>query len=80
MLFTEFWPTGLLGSGSSPQQYWDKLVESGFKFIYLVNEEKQRLEPADLAYMTRFCKNTLLRQPTSVNLLCSRTSLKVGVL
>lgn len=74
-IFTEFWPPGLQGSGFSAQEYWDKLVESGFKYIYLINEQKQRLEPADFASMMRFCKNTFFRHPTGVNLLCAKAPL-----
>ena len=74
-IFTEFWPPGLQGSGFSAQEYWDKLVENGFKYIYLINEQEQRLEPADLAAMIRFCKSTFFKHPTSVNLLCAKAPL-----
>jgi len=77
-IFTEFWPPGLQGSGFSAQEYWDKIIECGFKYIYLINEQKQRLEPADFASIMKFCKDTFFRHPTSVNLLCSRSPLKVG--
>jgi len=75
-IFTEFWPPGLQGSGFSAQEYWDKLVENGFKYIYLINEEKQRLEPADFASIMRFCKSTFFRHPTSMNLLCDKAPLR----
>ena len=74
-VFTEFWPPGLQSSGFPAQEYWDKLVESGFKYIYLINEQKQRLEPANLTSMMRFCKSTFFRHPTSVNLLCAKAPL-----
>jgi hypothetical protein len=78
-IFTEFWPPGLQGSGFLAQEYWDKLVEYGFKFIYLINEQKQRLEPADFASILRFCKSTFVRHPTSVNLLCAKAPLGKSV-
>jgi hypothetical protein len=36
-IFTEFWPDGLKKSGGSLQEYWYKLEQFGFKFIYLIN-------------------------------------------
>lgn len=77
-ILTEFWPPGLIGSGFSPREYWDKLVEAGFKFIYLVHEEKHGLGPAEFDSVMEFCKNTFFRHPTSVNLLCSRSPFKIG--
>jgi len=77
-IFTEFYPAGLQSSGFSAQEYWDKLVESGFKFIYLIDEEKQGLEPADLASLMSFCNRTFLKYPTSVNLLCSKSPMRAG--
>jgi FkbM family methyltransferase len=75
-IFTEFYPVGLQSSGFSAQEYWDKLVEFGFKFIYLMNEEKQGLEPTDLASLMRFCKKTFFRYHNSANLLCSKSPMK----
>jgi FkbM family methyltransferase len=66
-IFTEFCPIGLQGAGSSAQEYWDKLVEHGFKFIYLINERKQKLEQTDLASVMKMCKSI-----GYVNLLCQR--------
>lgn len=74
--FTEFCHPGLWSSGFSAREYWDKLVEYGFKYIYLINEEKQRLEPADFASIMRFCKSTFFRHPTGVNLLCAKAPLE----
>jgi len=72
-IFTEFWPEGLKRAGCSPQEYWAELIKYGFKFIYLINEHKQRLEPADLDKIVTFCKNP---SHYSVNLLCARTPVK----
>lgn len=72
-LFTEFWTVALEKTDFSPQEYWDKLIQCGFKFIYFINESKQRLEPTDFASFMRFCKNA-----TDLNLLCTRSPLKVN--
>ena len=77
-IFTEFYPVGLQSSGFSAQEYWDKLVESGFKYIYLINEQKQRLEPADFTSVMRFYKDISSKEPTAVNLLCAKAPLKKG--
>ena len=78
-IFTEFWPPGLQSSGFSAQEYWHKLVESGFKYIYFINEQEQRLEPADFASIVKFCKGNLLRAVASVNLLCAKSPLEKRV-
>jgi FkbM family methyltransferase len=79
-IFTEFWPPGLQKSGFSAQEYWHKLVENGFQYIYLINEQKQRLEPADFASVMKFCKGNLLRAVASVNLLCAKAPLEKRVI
>lgn len=78
-IFTEFCHPGLQISGFSAQQYWDKLVESGFKFIYLINEQKQRLEPADFTAVMRFCEDILSRGGNVPNLLCAKSPLEKRV-
>lgn len=77
-ILTKFWPPGLIGSGFTPQEYWDKLAESGFRFIYLVHHDKHGLEPADFTSLMESCKSTFFRHSTSVNLLCSRTPVRTG--
>jgi len=74
-IFTEFWPWGLQKSGFSPREYWDKLVESGFKFIYLINEHEQRLKLTDLSSVVRYCEDTSVAKLPSVNLLCAKSPL-----
>lgn len=74
-LFTEFWPWGLQKSGFPLQGYWDKLVESGFSFIYLINEQEQRLEPADFTSVVNYCEDTSVVKLPSANLLCSKVPL-----
>jgi hypothetical protein len=76
-IFTEFWPWGLQKSGFPPQEYWDKLIESGFKFIYLINERKQRLELTDLSSVMRYCEDTSLSSLPSANLLCTKVPLRM---
>lgn len=78
-IFTElFWPSSITKSGSPTREYWDKLVESGFKFIYLIDEHEQRLEPADFSSMMRYYENELTEKPLSPNLLCAKVPLKVS--
>ena len=77
IIFTEFWPWGLQKSGFPPREYWDKLVESGFKFIYLINEKKQRLELADFSSVIRYCEDTSLSSLPSANLLCTKVPLSM---
>jgi len=77
-LFTEFWPWGLQRSGFPLPEYWEKLVESGFNFIYLINEHKQRLEPADFKSVLRYCEDTSAAKLPSANLICAKTPLKVS--
>jgi FkbM family methyltransferase len=74
-MFTEFWPWGLQKSAFSPGEYWGKLVESGFKFIYLINEHEQRLEPTDLPSVLRYCEDTSVAKLPSANLLCAKVPL-----
>ena len=76
-IFTEFCPLGLQGAGVSPDEYWGKLIESGFGFIYLINEQKHELELTDFKTVMKFCRGTFFKKATVVNLLCTRTPLKV---
>jgi FkbM family methyltransferase len=77
-IFTElFWPEGLQKSRFSPRQYWDKLVESGFKFIYLINDAEQRLELTDLSSLVRYGEGRSIAKLSSPNLLCVKIPLKL---
>lgn len=76
-IFTEFWPDGLQKSGFSPQEYWKQLKQFGFKFIYLINDNKRRLEIVDYEDVIKRCQNTIFKQTTChVNLLCAKSALK----
>lgn len=75
-MITEFWPYGLQKSGSSAKECWDLLLRLGFKFIYRINDRNEKLEPADLQGIIRHCAGSMLRPPTSVNLLCTKTPLE----
>jgi FkbM family methyltransferase len=78
-VFTEFfWPSGLQKSGFSPRQYWDKLSESGFKFIYLINDYEQKLELTDLASVVRYGEDMSVAKLPSPNLLCTKIPLGVS--
>jgi FkbM family methyltransferase len=76
-IFTEFWPLGLEKCGSLPRKYWDKLFESGFKFIYLINEQAQRLESIDFSSVMKYCEDTSGGKLPSANLLCTKTPVEV---
>ncbi|MDD5704162.1 MAG: FkbM family methyltransferase [Dehalococcoidales bacterium] len=78
-IFSEFWPWGLQKSGFPPRAYWDKLVDSGFKYIYLINEREQRLEPTDFASVMRHCEDTSRAKLPSANLLCTKVPLSLKV-
>jgi FkbM family methyltransferase len=76
-IFTEFWPDGLQKSGFSSQEYWNKLRQFGFNFIYLINGGKQKLELVDFEDVIRCCQNTIFKQSTChVNLLCAKSELE----
>ena len=78
-IFTEFyWPRGLQKPGFSPREYWDKIIKSGFKFIYLINERVQELELTDLASVLKYCEYTAVAKVPSPNLLCTKVPLEVS--
>ena len=72
-IFTEFEPD-LEHAGFSVKEYWNKLTEFGFRYIYLINEEGRKLEVADLQYAMEFCNTG---QIASVNLLCSKNPVSI---
>ncbi len=72
-IFIEFWPEVFQRSGFSPQEYWAKLIDYGLKCIYLIDEEKQKLEITDLEKTLKFCNSP---SHHVVNLLCSRTPVR----
>jgi FkbM family methyltransferase len=61
-MLTEFWPNGIKNSGSNPQQYINLLLKYGFD-IYKVNEEKEKLELANIPELLKSKEN-------DQNLLC----------
>ncbi|UCH51026.1 MAG: FkbM family methyltransferase [Chloroflexota bacterium] len=78
-IFTElFWPVGLHKSDFSPREYWDRLVEIGFKCIYFINEQEQRLETADFSLIMRYCEGAVAEKFLSPNLLCAKSPLKAS--
>ncbi|MDD5312471.1 MAG: FkbM family methyltransferase [Dehalococcoidia bacterium] len=74
-IFTEFWPFGLEKSGFSAEQYWTQLNQLGFKYIYLINERHQNLEPTSLVEAVKLCRGNVITPPSAVNLLCTATPL-----
>ena len=71
-LITEFEPD-LSHTGFPLNKYWDKLTESGFQYIYIINEQEKKLELTDFQYSVDFCR----RKIDSVNLLCSKEPVNI---
>jgi FkbM family methyltransferase len=67
-LLTEFEPD-LAHTGFSLKEYWNRLIESGFRHIYLINEQERKLDLSDFQYCVDFCNK---KHVASVNLLCSK--------
>ena len=67
-IFTEFNPEALMRAGFSPIEYFQMLVNYGFE-IYVINEQKQSLEPAEVSHVMKMCKSI-----EYVNLLCRRAA------
>jgi FkbM family methyltransferase len=65
-IFTEFSPEALKRAGCLPAEYLKKLANYGFD-IYLIDEKKQSLEPAEVDRVMKVCEST-----GYVNLLCQR--------
>jgi FkbM family methyltransferase len=65
-IFTEFSPEALKRAGCLPTEYLKKLTNYGFD-IYLIDEKKQSLEPAEVNRVLQECKSI-----GYVNLLCHR--------
>lgn len=63
-IFTEFSPEALKRAGCLPIEYLNKLANYGFD-IYLIDEKKQLLEPAEVDRIMKVCEST-----GYVNLLC----------
>jgi FkbM family methyltransferase len=77
-IFTEFWPDGLQESGFSSKEYWDKLKQCGFKFIYFIDDSRKRLEIVGFEDVIRNCQNRIFKQTTRhVNLLCARSAVEL---
>ena len=66
-VLTEFNTEALERVGCSPTEYLGKLVNYGFD-IYLIDENKQSIEPAEIDHLMKMCKGI-----GYVNLLCQRT-------
>lgn len=65
-IFTEFNAEALKRAGFSPTEYFKMLVNYGFE-VYVINEKKQLLEPAEIGNVIKMCKSI-----GYVNLLCQR--------
>lgn len=77
IIFTEiFWSGSIQKSRLYSKQYWDKLIKFGFKYIYLVNEDMQRIEIIDYASLLSYCKYISKNKRLSPNLLCAKYPIK----
>jgi FkbM family methyltransferase len=65
-IFTEFCPEALEKAGCLPEEYLKKFIDYGF-VIYLIDERKHSLEPAEVSRVLKACKGL-----GYVNLLCHR--------
>lgn len=62
-IITEFWPTGLQNSGSSPTGFLNKLIDFGFTFYQI----GQYVEPIDVDHLLKLCI-----EKKSTTLLCKK--------
>jgi FkbM family methyltransferase len=76
-IFTELFCSGPEKSGRRIQKYWHKLVEFGFKYIYLINEQERRLELIDCISLLERCQVISAAKLMSPNLLCSKSAINV---
>ena len=76
-MFIEFSPANLKKAGFSAQQFWDKLIECDFKFIYPINKElKEKLEIGDFPSAAKCYKDTEVGKFGYINLLCTKILLR----
>lgn len=70
-IITEFWPGAIEGSGFSPIEFLNKLVEWGFK-LYTINAAD--IEPADPTHLIEICADESGRGGlgTIINVYCER--------
>jgi len=75
-IFAEFFcPREPQKSEYSLKEYWDKLVEFGFKYIYVINEQARRLEITDSVSLLRYCEYVSAAKIKSPNLLCTKSAI-----
>ena len=72
LFVTEFWPDGIMASGTSPKIFWDYL-KSMYKWIYLVDEIEKSISVAVYENALTRCRRNMM----SVNLVCSKEALNV---
>ncbi len=76
-IFTEvFWPAGTQKTRPPAQKYLDSLVKLGFKFIYIINDEEQRLELTGVPSVIRGAEARAAAKLPSLNLLCAKSDQK----
>lgn len=71
-IFTEFWKPGLESAGYSCEEYWNKLVQCGFRFNYLIDEKKGLVWRTNLSEVLAY-----VSKADGVNLLCSKEEVSI---
>jgi FkbM family methyltransferase len=74
-IFIEFNLDFLLEAGIAPQEYFDQLTSSGYKYIYRIDETEGKIETTDCEQAVEFCYK--LKSPRCTNLLCSKCAINV---
>jgi FkbM family methyltransferase len=69
-IFIEFNLDFLLEAGIAPQEYFDQLTGSGYKYIYRIDETEGKIETTDCEQAVEICYK--LEPPSGTNLLCSK--------
>ena len=75
-IFIEFWPTGLRGAGTSPEELLNLLMGNGFN-LYEIDERKRRTVSFDIADNSYYYNKYPGFEGT--NLLCQKSSRPVAV-
>lgn len=68
LLFTEIWKIGLEEAGYSCEDYWNKLMQYGLHYIYLIDDRKRYSQLTTLNRLLEY-----LQMAEGVNLLCSKS-------
>lgn len=65
-ILTEFWPAGLIRSGTKPEEYLSSILKRGYK-LFEINKKDKRLDPADVSKLLEIYTT---EKDNYTNLLC----------